>query len=197
MHQTQSSRYLICFSYEKSAGRRYRPCFLLENYAQMYMVFPAMIRQQTSWCRLVTPLAVPSVMKQVPHCWRCMSTVDQHYFTARRDSMRPSRDEFWRDTRTVSSQRQGQHLVSPPDVFIHKPKWKHPSIWKSKYFSNMTTYTWRCSYTLCVEGRHTMTSACKPTGFILWSALTRGRRVYKQGYDHNRQVRCWPGNVWI
>jgi hypothetical protein len=28
MHQTQSYRYLIDFSYEKSAGRRYRQCFL-------------------------------------------------------------------------------------------------------------------------------------------------------------------------
>jgi hypothetical protein len=28
MHQKQSSQYLIDFSYEKSAGHRYRQCFL-------------------------------------------------------------------------------------------------------------------------------------------------------------------------
>jgi hypothetical protein len=28
MHQKQSSQYVIGFSYEKSAGRRYRQCFL-------------------------------------------------------------------------------------------------------------------------------------------------------------------------
>jgi hypothetical protein len=31
MHHTQSSRYLIDFSYEKYAGRRYRQCFLLDK----------------------------------------------------------------------------------------------------------------------------------------------------------------------
>jgi hypothetical protein len=31
MHQTQSSRYLVCFSFEKSAGRRYGQCFLLDK----------------------------------------------------------------------------------------------------------------------------------------------------------------------
>jgi hypothetical protein len=36
MHQTQSSRYLIGFSYENSAGRRYRHCFLL-NKSSFYL----------------------------------------------------------------------------------------------------------------------------------------------------------------
>jgi hypothetical protein len=47
MHQMQSSRYLISFSYEKSAGRRYRQCFPLDKSCRkMYTIFSAVLRQQ-------------------------------------------------------------------------------------------------------------------------------------------------------
>jgi hypothetical protein len=47
MHQTQSYRYLIGFSYEKAAGRRYRQCFLLDKSCRkMYTIFSAVLRQQ-------------------------------------------------------------------------------------------------------------------------------------------------------
>jgi hypothetical protein len=43
MHQ--SSRYLIGFSYEKSAGHRYRQCFLLDKPCRK-TIFSAVLRQQ-------------------------------------------------------------------------------------------------------------------------------------------------------
>jgi hypothetical protein len=47
MHQTQSSRYLTGFSYEKSAGRRYRQCFILDKSCRkMYTIFSAVQRKQ-------------------------------------------------------------------------------------------------------------------------------------------------------
>jgi hypothetical protein len=47
MHQTQSCRYLIGFSYEKYAGRQYRQCFLLDKSCRkMYTIFSAVLRQQ-------------------------------------------------------------------------------------------------------------------------------------------------------
>jgi hypothetical protein len=39
MHQAHSSRYLIGFSCEKSAGRQYRQCFLLD-----YTIISAVLR---------------------------------------------------------------------------------------------------------------------------------------------------------
>jgi hypothetical protein len=47
MHQTQSSRYLVGFSNEKSAGRRYK-CFLLDkSYRKIYTISPTVLRQQS------------------------------------------------------------------------------------------------------------------------------------------------------
>jgi hypothetical protein len=41
------SRYLIGFSYEKSTGRRYRQCFILDKSCRkMYTIFSAVLRQQ-------------------------------------------------------------------------------------------------------------------------------------------------------
>jgi hypothetical protein len=47
MYQTQSTRDLIGFLYEKSAGRRYRQCFLLDkSCGKMYTISSAVLRQQ-------------------------------------------------------------------------------------------------------------------------------------------------------
>jgi hypothetical protein len=48
MHQKQSSQDLIGFSHEKSAGHRYRQCFLLGKIpcAKMYTIFSTVQRQQ-------------------------------------------------------------------------------------------------------------------------------------------------------
>jgi hypothetical protein len=47
MHQTQSFRYLIGFSNEKSAGRRYKQCFLLDKSCRnQHTTFSAVLRQQ-------------------------------------------------------------------------------------------------------------------------------------------------------
>jgi hypothetical protein len=49
MHQMQSSRYPIGFSYEQSAGRWSRQCFLSDKsciYRIMYTIVSAVLRQQ-------------------------------------------------------------------------------------------------------------------------------------------------------
>jgi hypothetical protein len=61
MHQKQSSQYVIGFSYEKSARRRYRQCFLF---------FSAVQRQQRK-SDVMTSFgltACSAVYYQVPHC---------------------------------------------------------------------------------------------------------------------------------
>jgi hypothetical protein len=69
MHQTQSSRYLICFSYEKSAGRRYRQCFLFDKSCRkMYTIVSAVLCQQRKSDVMTSfghSLAAPSIIKQV------------------------------------------------------------------------------------------------------------------------------------
>jgi hypothetical protein len=47
VHQTQSSRYIIDFSYEESEGRRHRKCIRLDKSCKnMYTIFSAVLRQQ-------------------------------------------------------------------------------------------------------------------------------------------------------
>jgi hypothetical protein len=68
MHQMQSSRYLIAFSYEKSAGRRYRQCFLLDKPCKKnYTIFSAVLRQQRK-SDIMTYFERCLIIKQVVHC---------------------------------------------------------------------------------------------------------------------------------
>jgi hypothetical protein len=64
-------RYLIGFSYEKYAGRQHRQCFLLnKSCRKSTQSFPRCYVNRgkvTSWRRLVTPLAAPSIIKKVLH----------------------------------------------------------------------------------------------------------------------------------
>jgi hypothetical protein len=54
MHQTQSPRYRIGFLNEKSAGRRYKQCVLLDKSSRkMYTIFSAVLRQQRK-CDVMT-----------------------------------------------------------------------------------------------------------------------------------------------
>jgi hypothetical protein len=68
--------HLIDFSYEKSAARRYRQCFLLyESCWKMYTILSAVNRgKMTSWRLFVTPLAAPSIREQVPHSTILLAT---------------------------------------------------------------------------------------------------------------------------
>jgi hypothetical protein len=72
MHQTQSSRYLIVFSYEKSAGRRHRQCFLMDKSCRkMYTILYVNRVKVTSWRLLVASLAAPSIINSFPiDTWR-------------------------------------------------------------------------------------------------------------------------------
>jgi hypothetical protein len=72
MNQTQSCRYLIDFSIEKSAGRRYRQRFLLDKSCRkMCTIFSAVLRQQrTSDVMTTCGLSARSAVyyEAGPHC---------------------------------------------------------------------------------------------------------------------------------
>jgi hypothetical protein len=72
MHQTQSYRYLIGFSYAKSAGRRHRQCFLVDkSCTKMCTIFSPAFRQQRKSAVVTSfgcPLAATSIREQVFHC---------------------------------------------------------------------------------------------------------------------------------
>jgi hypothetical protein len=87
MHQKQSSQYVIWFSYEKSAGRRYRQCFL---FGKMYTIFSAVQRQQRKG-DVMAYFGLPAcsaVYYQVPHSFalNCSVFIDQ---SCQRKSIKP------------------------------------------------------------------------------------------------------------
>jgi hypothetical protein len=69
-NQKQSSQYFIGFSYEKSAGHRYRQCFLFGNimYKNVHNLFTGATSTEEKWRLLVSPPAASSIITQVPHC---------------------------------------------------------------------------------------------------------------------------------
>jgi hypothetical protein len=83
MHQTQSSRYLIGFSYEKSTERQYSQCSFDKSCRKLYTIFSAVLRQQRKSVvrrRLGSPLAAPSIM-QVPLWSRSRCTLGEVNFS--------------------------------------------------------------------------------------------------------------------